>query len=53
MAKRWLTTVLLVMITVGLVSYLFVFSVRVDQVAAQYRLGKLRRIIRPPLEPAG
>ncbi|NLW51112.1 MAG: hypothetical protein GXY85_09780 [Candidatus Brocadiaceae bacterium] len=53
MAKRWLTTVLLVMITVGLVSYLFVFSVRVDQVAAQYRLGKLRRIIRPPLELAG
>jgi membrane protease subunit HflC len=53
MAKRRLTTVVLVLITLGLLSYLFVFSVRVDQVAAQYRLGKVLRIIRPPLELGG
>jgi membrane protease subunit HflC len=51
--KRWLTTVLLAVITLGLLCYLFVFSVRVDEVAAHYRLGKVQRIIRPPLELAG
>ena len=50
MVKRRLTAVLLCLIIAGLAVYLFVFSVPVDMVAAQYRLGKVIRIIRPPLE---
>jgi membrane protease subunit HflC len=41
------------LVFVGLLTYLFVFSVRVDQVAAHYRFGTVKEIIRPTLALGG
>lgn len=53
MVRKRLTTFVLSLVALGLLSYLVVFSVRVDEVAAHYRLGKVLRIIRPPLKVGG
>ena len=49
MRGKWLTTAAVAFVLLGLLSYLFIYSVRVDQVVAHYRSGKVLRIIRPNL----
>jgi membrane protease subunit HflC len=49
MREKKLTIVAVFLVCLGLLAYLVVFSVRIDQVAAQYRVGKVVRIIRPLL----
>ena len=49
MREKKLTIAVIVLVCLGLLAYLVVFSVRVDEVAAQYRAGKVVRIIRPTL----
>ena len=49
MREKKLTIAVIVLVCIGLLAYLVVFSVRVDEVAAQYRAGKVVRIIRPTL----
>jgi membrane protease subunit HflC len=49
MREKKLTIVAVVLVCLGLLAYLVVFSVRIDQVAAQYRAGSVVRIIRPVL----
>jgi len=52
MREKKLTIAAVVLVCIGLMAYLVVFSVRVDEVAAQYRAGKVIRIIRPMLGEA-
>jgi len=49
MREKKITMIAVVLVCTGLLAYLVVFSVRVDQVAAQYRAGKVVRIVRPTL----
>jgi membrane protease subunit HflC len=49
MREKKLTVAAVFLVCVGLLAYLVVFSVRVDEVAAQYRVGNPVRIIRPIL----
>ena len=49
MREKKLTVVAVFLVCLGLLAYLVVFSVRIDQVAAQYRAGRVVRIIRPVL----
>jgi len=49
MKRKWPTVTVVVLIFAMLLGYLVCYSVRVDQVAAHYRFGKVKRVIRPPL----
>jgi len=49
MRERWPTVIVAALVFLGLLTYLFVFSVRVDQVAAHYRFGTVKEVIRPAL----
>jgi membrane protease subunit HflC len=49
MREKKLTIAVVILVCIGLLTYLVVFSVRVDQVAAQYRAGKVVRVFRPTL----
>ncbi len=51
MREKKLTIAAVFLVCLGLLTYLVVFSVRIDEVAAQYRFGKVVRIIRPVLGP--
>ena len=53
MRKHWLTVIVVALVFAGLFMYLVVYSVRVDQVAAHYRLGEVIRVVRPPLGVIG
>ncbi len=49
MKGKWLSVSVVGLVFVGLLMYLVVYSVRVDQIAAHYRFGKVLKIIRPKL----
>ena len=49
MREKWPTAILVAAVFAGLAAYLVIYTVRVDQVAAHYRLGSVKQIIRPPL----
>ena len=49
MREKWLTSSVVALVLLGLLAYLFIYSVRVDQVVAHYRSGKVHQIIRPDL----
>lgn len=47
MRDKKLTVAVVALVSIGLLAYLVVYSVRVDSVAAHYRFGKVLRVIRP------
>jgi len=49
MREKWAVVVTVALVFVGLLMYLVVYSVRVDQIAVHRRLGKVIRIVRPEL----
>ncbi len=48
--RRRLSVALVVLVLAALLCYQVVYSVRIDQVAAHYRFGKVKKVIRPDLD---
>jgi len=49
MRERWLTIIVVAAVFVVLLAYQVTYTVRVDQVAAHYRFGRVIKIVRPTL----
>jgi membrane protease subunit HflC len=53
MKAKWPVVAVIALVVLVLMLYLFSYSVRVDQVAAHYRFGKVKHIIKPPFGAVG
>jgi membrane protease subunit HflC len=53
MRRSWPTIVVVTLVLLGLLVYLFTETVRIDEVAAHYRLHKVKRLIRPRIGEEG
>jgi membrane protease subunit HflC len=47
MQEKWFTTLVIGLVCLGLAAYLVVFTVRENEVAVHYRLGRVKKIVRP------